>query len=246
MAAMPASLYVELGTVKEGATGESLAAIFEWARLPSRRPLNGFARARRIGCYSAPGKPQGCKVNQSDSDQGPPLAGPAERDRLLAELYDELRAAASRLLRRDAPFLTLEPTDLVNEAALRVMKLDSMSWQDRQHFFATGARILRQAMIDAIRRRRSAKRHVPTLLFADEDSGSDVDVEALDAAVTRLEAVSPELARIVELRFFVGLGVTEIAAVTETSESTIKRRWRTARLWLAAELAPDAAQEPER
>ena len=83
--------------------------------------------------------------------------GPDERETMLAELYDELRAAASRLLRREAPFLTLEPTELVNDAALRVMKLDRMSWNDRQHFFATGARILRQAMMDAIRRRKSEK-----------------------------------------------------------------------------------------
>lgn len=159
----------------------------------------------------------------------------AERDRLLADLYDDLRAAASRLISREAPFLTIEPTDLANEAAVRVMKLNRMSFQDRQHFFATGARILRQAMIDAIRRRRSAKRHVPTILFADDESGG-IDVEALDAALTRLEAVSPDLARIVELRFFVGLGVGEIAEVTGGSERTIKRRWRTARLWLAAEL----------
>ncbi|HEX8258311.1 MAG TPA: ECF-type sigma factor [Allosphingosinicella sp.] len=176
---------------------------------------------------------------------GRAITDKSDRDRMLAELYDELRAAASRLLRREAPFLTLEPTDLVNEAALRVMKLDSMSWHDRQHFFATGARILRQAMIDAIRRRRSAKRRMPTLMFADEE-GSDIDVEALDEALTRLEVASPELARIVELRFFVGLGVTEIAAVTDSSESTVKRRWRTARLWLAAELQPDAPQAPDR
>ena len=157
-----------------------------------------------------------------------------ERDRMLAELYGELRAAASRLLRREAPTLTLEPTELVNDAALRMMKLERMSFQDRQHFVATGARILRQAMIDAIRRRRSAKRRMPTMLLADEETG--IDVVALDAALERLEKVSPELAQIVELRFFAGFGMAEIAAVTDSSESTVKRRWRTARLWLAEEL----------
>lgn len=160
----------------------------------------------------------------------------AERDRMLAELYDELRAAASRMLRREAPFLTLQPTELVNEAALRVMKLDRMSWHDRQHFFATGARVLRQAMIDAIRKRRSGKRQVPTIMFEAEHATTGIDVEILDSALTRLEAASPGLARIVELRFFVGLGMPEIARVTGQSESTVKRRWRTARLWLASEL----------
>jgi len=102
----------------------------------------------------------------------------AERDQLLSEVYDELRAAASRMLHRDAPMLTLQPTELVNEAALRIIRLEQMSWND-----------------------------------------------------------SPELARIVEMRFFVGLKPDEIAVVLESSESTIKRRWQTARLWLADELA---------
>ncbi len=164
------------------------------------------------------------------------VAALAERDAMLVELYDELRAAAARLLRREAPFLTLQPTELVNEAALRVMKLERMSWHDRQHFFATGARILRQAMVDAIRHRRSLKRQAPDVVLIDGEGANGVDVVALDSALTRLETASPELAKIVELRFFVGLGMEEIAAVTDLSESTVKRRWRTARLWLASEL----------
>lgn len=159
----------------------------------------------------------------------------AERESMLVEIYDELRIAAARLLRREAPFLTLQPTELVHEAAMRISRLDRMSWVDRQHFFATGARILRQAMIDEIRKRRSAKRQAPTVLFT-IDSSPGVDVEALDAALTKLESASPELAKIVELRYFVGLGIAEIAAVSDASESTIKRRWQTARLWLASEL----------
>lgn len=159
-----------------------------------------------------------------------------ERDRMLAELYDELRAAAARMLRRDAPFLTLQPTELVHEAAMRIAKLERMSWQDRRHFFATGARILRQAMVDEIRKKRSAKRQAPTILFEGEGGEPGLDVEALDAALVKLEAASPELARIVEMRFFVGLGIPEIAVVVEASESTVKRRWQTARLWLADEL----------
>jgi RNA polymerase sigma factor (TIGR02999 family) len=158
-----------------------------------------------------------------------------DRDLMLAELYDELRAAAARLLRRDAPFLTLQPTELVHEAAMRIARLERMSFQDRRHFFATGARILRQAMVDEIRKKRSAKRQPPTVTIQ-IDSTPGVDVEALDAALVKLEAASPELARIVELRYFVGLGIPEIAVVAQTSESTIKRRWQTARLWLADEL----------
>ena len=162
------------------------------------------------------------------------IEGQDERDAMLAALYGDLRRAAARLLRREAPYLTMQPTELVNEAALRVLKLDQMEWTDRQHFFATGARILRQAMIDEIRRKKSMKRQPVTIQSPDE--GEEVDAEALDDALTRLDSVSPDLAQIVEMRFFVGLGIEEIAAVTQISESTIKRRWKTARLWLASEM----------
>jgi RNA polymerase sigma factor (TIGR02999 family) len=176
--------------------------------------------------------------NEVDGGEaGGVITDPVERDRMLAELYDELRAAASRMLGREAPYLTLDPTELVNEAAIRVIKLDRMSWHDRQHFFATGARILRQAMIDAIRRRKTVKRQRPTVFFATGPDEPQVDIEALDAALGRLETASPDLARIVELRFFAGLNIAEIAAVTGQSESTVKRRWRTTRLWLASELS---------
>jgi len=158
-----------------------------------------------------------------------------ERDQMLAELYDNLRAVAARMLRREAPFLTLQPTELVHEAAMRIAKLDRMSWQDRQHFFATGARILRQTMVDEIRKKRRVKRQAPTILL-EIDSAPGLDVEALDAALVKLERASPDLSRIVELRYFVGLGIPEIAIVSGASESTVKRRWQTARLWLASEL----------
>jgi DNA-directed RNA polymerase specialized sigma24 family protein len=86
-----------------------------------------------------------------------------ERGRMLAALYDNLRAVAARMLRREAPFLTLQPTELVDEAAMRIASLDRMSWHDRQHFFATGARILRQTMVDEIRKTRRAKRQASRL-----------------------------------------------------------------------------------
>lgn len=161
----------------------------------------------------------------------------AERDQLLSEVYEELRAAAARMLRRDAAQLTLQPTELLNEAALRILKLEKMTWNDRQHFFATGARIMRQAMLDAIRSRRRVKRQAPTIFIEGDQANAGIDVEALDAALTKLEAIAPELAKIVELRFFVGLKPEEIAVVLDMSESTVKRRWHTARLWLVSELS---------
>jgi len=162
-----------------------------------------------------------------------------DRDELLASVYDELRRASARMLRREVAYLTLQPTEIVNEAVMRVMNLDRMAWNDRQHMFATCSRLLRQAMLDAIRKRRAAKRQMPTLGLMIEDAGPAIDVERLDAALRRLEELSPDLARIVELRFFVGLTVEEIAAVTGQSDRTVKRRWQTARLWLADAMAED-------
>ncbi len=172
----------------------------------------------------------------ADREEDAPPTPSAARDALLASVYDELRQAAARLLRRDAPYLTLQPTELVNEAALRLMKLERMTFADRQHFFATGARVLRQAMIDAIRARRARKRTAPDVCITSGEGEQALDVEALDAALIRLEAAAPAMARLVELRFFAGLSVPEIAALHAESESTVKRRWKAARLWLAAEL----------
>jgi RNA polymerase sigma factor (TIGR02999 family) len=156
----------------------------------------------------------------------------------LAEIYTELRAVAGRMLRREAPTLTLQPTELVAEAALRIVRLERMSWNDRQHFFATGTRIMRQAMLDAVRSRRRAKRQAPAVFLETEMAGN-IEIEALDAALTQLEKEAPDLARIVEMRFFVGLPIDQIALLLDTSESTVKRRWQTARLWLASELQID-------
>ncbi|MCP1469744.1 RNA polymerase sigma factor (TIGR02999 family) [Sphingobium sp. OAS761] len=155
---------------------------------------------------------------------------------MLSDLYDELRAAAARMLRRDAPILSLQPTELVNEAALRIVRLEAMSYNDRQHFFATGARIMRQAMLDAVRSRRRAKRQAPDIWIEVAEAPDRIDIVLLDRALERLEGISSELAKIVELRFFVGLTVSEIAQVLDCSEPTVKRKWKTARLWLAEEL----------
>jgi RNA polymerase sigma factor (TIGR02999 family) len=160
-----------------------------------------------------------------------------DRDRLLADIYDELRQAAARMIRREAPQLTLRPTELVNEAAMRVMKLDRMTWQDRQHLFATCARVLRQTMIDELRKRRAQKRQTPEITVTFEDMNGGIEIERLAELLVDLEEISPPLSAIVDLRFFAGLTVPEIAASTGQSERTVKRRWQTAKAWLATQLA---------
>ena len=158
------------------------------------------------------------------------------RETLLIELYNDLRGAAARLLRREAPYITMQPTELVNEAALKLMQIETMTWTDRQHFYAIGARLLRQAMMDAIRRRNRLKRQMPPSILNYIHPPANMDTDALDDALSKLELANPELSRLVEMRYFVGLNVDEIAAVCDKSPATIHRQWKTARAWLANEL----------
>jgi len=158
---------------------------------------------------------------------------------LLAEIYGELRRAARRLLYQEASDLTLRPTELVNEAALRVLALNRMTFKDRQHLFATCSKILRQTLFDEIRKRRSQKRQRPDITVIALDVHPRVDAEVLEDALARLEEISPELAAIVDMRYFTGLSIEEIAEATGQSPRTVKRRWHTARAWLAEDLGDD-------
>jgi RNA polymerase sigma factor (TIGR02999 family) len=162
------------------------------------------------------------------------------RHALLNLCYTELRRLAHRLLAGDAAALRLQPTELVHEAALRVLNLDRMEWRDRAHFLATAATIMRQALIDEVRKFRSAKRQarpVVTTLFDPGVATIDLDIEKLDAALRELAQVDPERARLVELRFFAGLTVGETAEVLELSTATVKRRWDVSRAWLLRRLS---------
>jgi RNA polymerase sigma factor (TIGR02999 family) len=161
------------------------------------------------------------------------------RERLLNVLYGELKGIARRLMSRDAAVLTLQPTELLHEAAMRLLRLDRLRWNDHGHFLAICTRLMRQVIIDEIRRVRAKKRqHIAvTTSFADlAEQPVDLDIEALDAALTQLAEVNGDLARIVELRFFVGLTTEETARLLDVSDSTIKRQWRVARAWLLAQI----------
>lgn len=164
---------------------------------------------------------------------------PAARERLLELCYAELRAIARRMLAGDSAAYRLQPTELANEAAIRVLRLDRMEWTDRAHFLATAATVMRQALLDEVRRFRAAKRQAPAVLTTWLDPGVatlDLDLERLDRSLQRLVAVSPERARIVELRFFAGLTIEETAEVAGVSPATVKRQWDASRAWLLRDL----------
>jgi RNA polymerase sigma factor (TIGR02999 family) len=169
------------------------------------------------------------------------LAGSPEAcDQLLATLYPRLRSAAARMLRQESAVITLDPTELVNEAALRLIRLDRMSWQDRAHFLAICCRIMRQVIVDKARQVRAAKRQhlsVTTSWLRENIAAESIDADVLDEALQKLAEVSPDHARLVELRFFVGLSIAEIAHVSGTSERTLKRQWQSARAWLLQSLS---------
>ena len=153
--------------------------------------------------------------------------------------YAELRTIAGRMLAGDSSSLRLQPTELANEAAIRVLRLDRMEWNDRAHFLATAATVMRQALLDEVRRFRAHKRQVPAVITTLVDPGVatvELDIERLDHSLHRLAEVSPDRARLVELRFFVGLTIEQTAGVLGSSSATVKRQWDAARGWLLRDL----------
>lgn len=160
----------------------------------------------------------------------------AARDALVPLVYDELRRIARRCLagQRDH---TLQPTALVHEAYLRLARRDSMAWQDRVHFFALAAQMMRQILVDHARKHSAAKRGGNAVTVVVDEASSlthqaNVDLIALDDAMKRLAELDPRQSQIVELRFFGGLSIEETAQAVNISPATTKREWATARLWL--------------
>jgi RNA polymerase sigma factor (TIGR02999 family) len=166
---------------------------------------------------------------------------PQSVDSLLPLVYQELRRLAASYLRRERPGQTLQPTALVNEAYLRLLKDRPDRWQNRAHFCAIAAHSMRQILIERARARGAQKRGGArarvTLDEALVSGGTrDIDLVALDEALERLAVLDPEQARLVELRFFGGLTVEETADAMHISPATVKRHWTVARAWLAREL----------
>lgn len=161
----------------------------------------------------------------------------AARDALVPLVYDELRRIARRCLARQGAGHTLQPTALVHEAYLRLIRRDSMNLRDRIHFFAMAAQIMRQILIDYARKATAAKRGGSAVTVVLEDAPdplkkTSLDLIALDDALKELASFDPRQCKIVELRFFGGLSIEETAEMVEISPATAKREWATARLWL--------------
>jgi RNA polymerase sigma factor (TIGR02999 family) len=158
---------------------------------------------------------------------------------VLPVVYDELRRIAHHYLQRERPGHTLQSTALVHEAYLRLEKQGSANLQNREHFLAICAQLMRQILVDYARRRNAAKRDGGFLLSLDESvdfKTKDLNLVALDDALKELARLSPQQSRIVELRFFGGFSLEETARAMNLSPTTVKKHWSMARLWLHHEM----------
>ncbi len=162
------------------------------------------------------------------------------RDRLIDAVYRELRLLARRYLRGERTEHSLSPTALVHEAYLKLIDQRRVQWQNRSHFFAIAANVMRRILVDHARAHGAAKRgagmQAPLQDVTLGRDPYDLDLIALDAALERLAAIDERQSRLVELRFFGGLTIEEVAAALDVSPITVKRDWALARAWLYREL----------
>lgn len=178
------------------------------------------------------------------SSESPPIPLPE----IVPQVYEELRRLANRYMRREKPGQSLQATALVHEAYLRLLRDKRPVWKNRTHFFAIAALSMRQILVERARARLAAKRggsriRVTLGKAAAIDKEQPVDVLALDEALSSLAEIDPPLARIVELRYFGGLSVEEVAEETGVSPATIKRSWSIAKAWLKRELSEKRPDE---
>jgi RNA polymerase sigma factor (TIGR02999 family) len=166
----------------------------------------------------------------------------AALDELTRLCYEELRRIARQHIRREHPGHTLQASALVNEAFLRLTDWKNVEWQNRAHFFALAARIMRNILVDFARKRGRAKRGADPMMVslpaaAHVSQERSADLIALDEALDALAALSPRQSEVVELKFFGGLTNEEAAEVLKVSPDTVRRDWRLAQAWLYRELS---------
>ena len=215
----------------------------------ARRPDSG-------GPYNPDSQPM-AKAAQPDSPSGTDVSvllrawsggDQTALGRLTPIVYRELHRLAGRYMRRERPGHSLQTTALVNEAYMRLVGYTRMRWQDRAHFFAVAAQVMRRILVEHARR-HNLKRggdvpHVALDEAALVGADADVDLVALDDAMTALARVDPRKMQVVEMRFFGGLSVEETAEVLGISPVTVKRDWRMAKAWLYRELADGTTDGP--
>lgn len=187
------------------------------------------------------------KARSTDTDVSALLHAWSDGDRgalqaLMPIVYGELHRLARYYMRRERTGHSLQATALVNEAYMRLADYKRMQWQDRAHFFAVSAQVMRRILVDHARRhnvrRGRGVQHVSLddVVVIGSGDDADTDLVALDEALIGLTRIDPRKAQIVELRFFGGLSVEEIGEVLKVSTGTIKREWRAAKAWLYQEL----------
>jgi|ERR1051326_307003 RNA polymerase sigma factor (TIGR02999 family) len=174
----------------------------------------------------------------------------AALDKLMPLIYEELRRLARHYMRRERSGHTLQTTALVNEAYLRLINRKHVHWQNRAHFFAIAAQLMRSILVDHARSHAYAKRGGGAHKIALDEvmvisQQRAAEVVALDEALKQMAEIDPQQARIVELRFFGGLTIEEAAEVMGLSPATIKREWATAKAWLYHELSQSSSEHDE-
>ncbi len=178
---------------------------------------------------------------------GNAASDPAAQSALFEAIYPELTAIATRHLARESHEIELEPHALVHEAYLRMLELERITWQDRSHFLAAAAGTMRRVLIDSARRRGSHKRdgglRITLTGLSLRGNTQTTDMQSLHEALGRLAEVHPEHARLVELRYFGGLSLEELADVLDKSPATVKRSWSVARAWLYRALLEPESQD---
>ncbi len=163
---------------------------------------------------------------------------------LLPSIYSELRRLAQSYMRKESAGHTLQPTALVHEAYFRLIDQKEVQWQNRAHFFGIAAQLMRRILIDHARARHAEKRGGDhTIVSFDEkfhagsSSNQEPDLLAIDSALEKLEKLNARQAKVVELRYFGGLNIDEIAVALDSSPATVKRDWTIAKAWLYRELS---------
>ena len=164
------------------------------------------------------------------------------RDKLIPLVYDELRQMARRYMERQRPGHTLQSTELIHEAYLRLVDQQDVHWQNRAHFFGVAAKAMRSILVDYARTKHAAKRGGEILQVSLDEAATvgterTAELAALDDALEHLATFDPRKCQVVEMRYFGGLTVEETAEVLHVSPETVARDWRLARTWLLRELA---------